>query len=276
MRYNINARLIYDATDGTLTLPGSTEPDSQLSITASALLYYFLRHTDVISRDEVLKKVWDDNGLTSSNSNLNQYLSMLRKTCRHYDIDNIIVTVSRGMLQLNPDLAIEIIDSSPMVSSASEARAAPEAERPQEPAAPVPPTAREERAASTSHSRGACWYMAGASLLTIALLLVIFAFAGSNPARPITLTPMSHSQCELLASEEMLRSVSATAYGKNFDEVRQRLKLECKPGERLVFFYGDRLETNGLGRVFLAHCAMHEDNPFSYCDNYFYYSWKPQ
>jgi DNA-binding winged helix-turn-helix (wHTH) protein len=110
MRYNINARLIYDATDGTLTLPGSTEPDSQLSITASALLYYFLRHTDVISRDEVLKKVWDDNGLTSSNSNLNQYLSMLRKTFRHYDIENIIVTVSRGMLQLNPELTIAIID----------------------------------------------------------------------------------------------------------------------------------------------------------------------
>ena len=92
MRYNINARLIYDATDGTLTLPGSSEPDSQLSITASALLYFFLRHTGVVSRDEVLKKVWDDNGLTSSNSNLNQYLSMLRKTFRHYDIDNIIVT----------------------------------------------------------------------------------------------------------------------------------------------------------------------------------------
>ncbi|EPE7328000.1 hypothetical protein ACSLWP_005053, partial [Salmonella enterica] len=51
--------------------------------------------------------------------------------------------------------------------------------------------------------------------------------------------------------------------------------IACKPGERFLFFYGDRLETNGLGRVFLAHCAMHEDNPFSYCDNYFYYSWKP-
>jgi hypothetical protein len=40
MRYNINARLIYDATDGTLTLPGSDEPDSQLSITANALLWF--------------------------------------------------------------------------------------------------------------------------------------------------------------------------------------------------------------------------------------------
>lgn len=107
MRYNINARLIYDATDGTLTLPGSTDADGQLSITASALLYFFLRNTDIVSRDEVLKKVWDDNRLTSSNSNLNQYLSMLRKTFRHYDIENIIVTVSRGHLQLNPQVNIE-------------------------------------------------------------------------------------------------------------------------------------------------------------------------
>jgi len=82
MRYTINARVIYDAADNTLTLPECNEPDSQLSIMAGALLYYFLRHTEVVSRDEVLKKVWDDNGLTSSNGNLNQYLSMLRKTLR--------------------------------------------------------------------------------------------------------------------------------------------------------------------------------------------------
>lgn len=112
MRYNINARFIYDATDGTLTLPQSTEPDCQLSVTSSALLS-FLHHTDIVSREEVLKKVWDDNGLTSSNSNLNQYLSMLRKTFRHYGIDNIIITVARGYLQLNPDVSIEPLDEAP-------------------------------------------------------------------------------------------------------------------------------------------------------------------
>lgn len=214
-----------------------------------------------------MKKVWDDNGLTSSNSNLNQYLSMLRKTFRHYDIDNIIVTVSRGMLQLNQDLSIELLDAGPALT---------EAANPPERAAETVPPAATTPPTDSPHARGMCWYLAGGCLLIIALLLVAFTFAGTHVARPINLTLMSHSQCELLASDEMLRSVSATAYAKNFDEVRQRLKLGCKPGERFVFFYGDRLETNGLGRVFLAHCAMHEDNPFSYCDNYFYYSWKPQ
>nr|HCI9072845.1 winged helix-turn-helix transcriptional regulator [Klebsiella variicola] len=214
MRYNINARLIYDATDGTLTLPGSDEPDSQLSITASALLYFFLRHTGVVSRDEVLKKVWDDNGLTSSNSNLNQYLSMLRKTFRHYDIDNIIVTVSRGMLQLNQDLSIELLDAGPALT---------EAANPPERAAETVPPATTTPPTDSPHARGMCWYLAGGCLLIIALLLVAFTFAGTHVARPINLTLMNHSQCELLASDEMLRSVSATAYAKNFDEVRQRL-----------------------------------------------------
>ena len=266
MRYNIHGRLIYDAMDGTLTLPGSDEADSQLSIPANALLWFFLRHTEVVSRDEVLKKVWADNGLTSSNSNLNQYLSMLRKTFRHYDIDNIIVTVSRGLLQLNPDLAIEMLDASPEPEPAPAAEAEPD----------LATAPAEQKTVSSRHARGTCWYLAGGCLLTIALLLVVCSFLGGSTAHPITLTQIRHSQCELLASDEMLRSVAESAYGKNFDAVRQRLKLECKPGERFVFFYGDRLETNGLGRVFLAHCAMHEDNPFSYCDNYFYYSWKPQ
>ncbi|MGE1561497.1 winged helix-turn-helix domain-containing protein [Pantoea septica] len=266
MRYNIHGRLIYDAMDGTLTLPGSDEADSQLSITANALLWFFLSHTEVVSRDEVLKKVWDDHGLISSNSNLNQYLSMLRKTFRHYDIDNIIVTVSRGLLQLNPDLTIHLLDASPEPEPLLTAEVEQD-----EPAAP-----KAQKALPSRHARGTCWYLAGGCLLTIALLLIICSFLGSSGLSPVYLTQIRQSQCELLASDEMLRSIAETVYGNNFNAVRQRLKLECKPGEHFVFFYSDRLETNGLGRVFLANCAMHEDNPFSYCDNYFYYSWKPQ
>lgn len=41
MRYNINARFIYDATDGTLTLPQSDEPDSQLSSPPAPCLTIF-------------------------------------------------------------------------------------------------------------------------------------------------------------------------------------------------------------------------------------------
>ncbi|WP_252145859.1 winged helix-turn-helix domain-containing protein [Yokenella regensburgei] len=265
MRYIINASLIYDASNGSLSLPGGHEAETQLSVTANALLQFFLQHHDVVSREEVLKKVWDDNGLTSSNANLNQYLSMLRKTFRQYDIENIIITISRGNLQLNPQLQIETLDE-PFTGTSETPKTDIDTER-IEPAAPPRPAMRH---------RGRCWYLASAALLGIAALLLSFTLAGKKPLRPLSLTPMTHSQCELLASEDMLSSVAASTYGSNFDAVRQRLSLNCKPGERFVFFYGDKLQTNGLGRVFLAHCAVHEDNAFSYCDNYFYYSWKPQ
>ncbi|MDC3647047.1 winged helix-turn-helix domain-containing protein, partial [Escherichia coli] len=151
------------------------------SLTASALFNYFLRHTEIVSREDVLKKVWDDNGLTSSNSNLNQYLSMLRKTFRHYGVDNIIVTVSRGYLQLNPEVIIEALDDAPPVS-------------PQQTPAEPPPVTTTPDAPRSAHARGMCWYMAGACLLTIALLLVAFSLVGISESQPIALTRLSHSQ----------------------------------------------------------------------------------
>lgn len=260
MRYSFNASLIYNATDGTLTLPGSDEPDSQLSITTSALLYFFLCNRGVVCREEILKKVWDDNGLTSSNSNLNQYLSMLRKTFRHYQIDNIILTISRGHLQLNPAIVIEALDDPPEAAPqpTPEISAPPLTENPSTPLRPCP----------------VCWYMASVFLLLLAVLLLFFSFAGGNDAPSVALTRTEYGQCVLLESEDMLRSGPVAARGKNFTNVRERLKLDCKPGERFVFFYGEKLQPGDLGRVFLAHCAANKDNPFSYCASYFYYSWK--
>ncbi len=265
MRYNINDNLIYDAADGSLTPCGRDAPETQLSITASALFLFFITHKEIISRNEVLSRVWDDNGLTSSNSNLNQYLSILLKTFRQYDIENIIVTVSRGHLQLNP-----VVTVLPLAAESHEAEHTAQRQVSSQ------QTARNSSPKSptrTLHTQGMCWYMASITLLVIAGLLVAFTLSGSVASRVITLNPIQHSLCELLASEEMLNSVSATSYVRNFEAVRQRLNLTCQPSERFVFFYGDRLQTNGLGRVYLAHCAMHENNPFSYCVNYFYYSW---
>lgn len=273
MRYQINACLYYDASDGSLTLPDSDTPDTHLSITANALLYFFLRNPGIISREEVLKKVWDDNGLTSSNSNLNQYLSLLRKTFRYYGVDNIIVTIPKGNLELNPAIPIELIDEQTHYLLAA-AQPAPEPEV----AAPPAQHATEAQppaAAPTRRSRGVGWYLAGGGMLLFALMIGLYAQLNAPASRALTLTPLDHNQCELLATKDMLGTIAGNKYEKNFDAVRQRLALECPPGERFVFFYGDKLQTNGLGRVFLAHCAMHEDNPFSYCDNYFYYSWNP-
>lgn len=264
MRYNINASLIYDAADGTLTLPGSNSPDSQLSITASALLLFFLQHPEVVSREDVLKKVWDDNGLTSSNSNLNQYLSMLRKTFRHYDIENIILTISLGNLQFNPDIVVETLDSLSL-------QPAPEVYSEQTKPAEVVKTRNTFTA-----NRKINWNMASAVLLLLSLLMLPLSLI--NHLNPVFISPVpvAGQDCELSGTTDMVDSVTPHDYEKKFIDVLQKLNLTCNPEQRYIFFYSDKLQTKGLGRVFLAHCAIHGNIPYGYCDNYFYYSWEPK
>lgn len=264
MRYNINASLIYDAADGSISLPGSNAPDTQLSITASALLLFFLQHQEVISREEVLKKVWDDNGLTSSNSNLNQYLSMLRKTFRHYDIENIILTISRGNLQFNPDITVELLDSlSP--------QPAPEAHSEQ-----AMPSKVVKKHHTFPATRKINWNMASAVLLVLSFVMLPLSLI--NRLNPVFLSPLpvSGQGCELSGTTDMVGSVEIRDYEKNFFKVLQKLNLTCSPAQRYIFFYSDKLQTKGLGRVFLAHCTIHGNIPYGYCDNYFYYSWEPK
>lgn len=289
MKYKINAFIIYDAADGTLSLK-EDEVDTQLSITANALLYYFIQNRGVVSRDEVLKAVWDDNGLVSSNSNLNQYLSLLRKAFRQYGIENIIVTVARGRLEFNSEVTLERLNAAKthpaeLIKSLSEIEDAAVVLSPAIEPVSVNPPLTEPKLATTSPvnppkpvtkaKKEMCWYFASGALLLCSILLLVMAYLSNQPSQPINMTVLEHANCDVLSNEKMINATVAQNYVQNFDKVRNNLNLACVEKERFVFFYGDKLQTNGLGRVFLAHCAVNEDNPFSYCDNYFYYSWKP-
>lgn len=271
MKYKLNAFIFYDAVDGTLSLK-KDEVDTQLSITANALLYYFMQHRGIVSRDDILKSVWDDNGLVSSNSNLNQYLSILRKAFRQYGIENIIVTIARGRLELNSEVSVEILDEDTLLPNVAELEESIIS-------LPVVKTAVMHDAITepilSSERKEICWYLASGVFVLFAILISVMTYFSQQSSIPILLTPLQQNACDALSNESMINESVAVNYRQNFDKVRDKLKLVCADKERFVFFYGDKLQTNGLGRVFLAHCAVNEDNPFSYCDNYFYYSWKP-
>ena len=284
MKYKINALIYYDATDGAISLEKDSV-DTHLSITANALLFYFIQHPGVVNRDEVLKRVWDDNGLVSSNSNLNQYLSLLRKTFRHYGIENIIVTIAKGRLEFNPDISVELIDDSTLLPltqinekalslAEDENKTAEETTPLSSVADQTPLNITQTEVIQKKQKTEICWYLASIGFLFGAVFLAVIIFFNQHQSKPISLTPLTHNDCELLSNEAMINTAVSDNYVRNFDAVRKKLNLQCVKGERFVFFYGDKLQTNGLGRVFLAHCAKNEDNPFSYCDNYFYYSWK--
>lgn len=185
MKYKINALIYYDATDGAISLEKESV-DTHLSITANALLFYFMQHPGVVNRDEVLKRVWDDNGLVSSNSNLNQYLSLLRKTFRHYGIENIIVTIAKGRLEFNPDISVELIDDSTLLPSTQTNEEAPILVKNENKIAvetttslsltqtPLEPI--QEETPQQKQKPEICWYLASIGFLLGAVFLAVIIF----------------------------------------------------------------------------------------------------
>lgn len=80
-----------------------------LSFTSSGILSFLVSHKgDVISRNEIFDKIFDRNGVQTTNNNLNQYISALRKNIKSIGIeDDVIITVPRAGFMLNREIMVQ-------------------------------------------------------------------------------------------------------------------------------------------------------------------------
>ncbi|MGL9774876.1 MAG: winged helix-turn-helix domain-containing protein [Sodalis sp. (in: enterobacteria)] len=78
-----------------------------LTLSTSRLLEYFVNSGGIIlTRESLLENVWSKYGLTASGNNLNQYVSVLRRTLAGFGINNFIDTLPKVGFKLNPAVTI--------------------------------------------------------------------------------------------------------------------------------------------------------------------------
>lgn len=96
MIFVINKKIKYNEYEGTLEKiddPGNT---ILLVKPACRLMSIFVRNNDMlIKRKQLLDEVWEDYGLKATDSNLNNYISGLRKSLAKFDDDELIITYPR-------------------------------------------------------------------------------------------------------------------------------------------------------------------------------------
>lgn len=82
-----------------------------ISSSAARLFSFLIKNKgEIVEREELLQRVWDDYGLQASNNNLNQCLSTLRRIIKSMGIDkNIIETIPKVGLRIASDVTIEEI-----------------------------------------------------------------------------------------------------------------------------------------------------------------------
>ncbi|MFI8418144.1 transcriptional regulator [Serratia sp. NPDC078593] len=86
-----------------------------ISAAAARLFTLLIKHKgEVVERDTILTKVWDDHGLQASNNNLNQCLSILRRIIKTMGVEkNVIETIPKVGLKIANDVLIEALSISP-------------------------------------------------------------------------------------------------------------------------------------------------------------------
>lgn len=109
MKFIMNKQIIFDSDLSTLGLPDSQEELIQISNPTKRLLLLLIAHKgEAIKREVIFKKVWDDYGMVSSNNNLNQCVSKLRKIMKSLGVeDEVIVTVPKIGFMLHQLIDIE-------------------------------------------------------------------------------------------------------------------------------------------------------------------------
>jgi len=107
MRFDIEGFIIFDTEEASLVnlLTGDC---IELSATSTRLLANLLQHRgDIVSRLDIFQSVFEEYGARASNSNLNQYVSTLRRSLSDLGLEkDVIVTVPRIGFKISDEVII--------------------------------------------------------------------------------------------------------------------------------------------------------------------------
>ena len=250
--YYISDNMLFNPADHTIEC-GDNDEFIKLSIPASQLLeLLILSEGELVTRDYLLTEVWDKNGLRGSNNNLNQYMSILRRTLANHGCDNLFITIPKIGFRLNTDIKIE-------TRSASGDRALDPVNRPMR----------------TQNGRDL-------KILVIAFLCIIVPLAGFIALKQST----SHYD---IASSDLVEvapgcnalylhkfSEDEKVHAKiQINEMLNNLKLKCDAGNTLLFDNVDPIpDENDYGRTFFSYCHNVSGKALANCTDFFYSDWK--
>lgn len=239
MKYIIDDVVIFDNDQSTLTNT-NTHDSVSLTMTQTIILDYILKSNgEVLSKDNIIDLFWHQHGITCSSHTFNQYVSVLRRNFDNLGIQNIIISVPRLGVKINPDITVsefsDVSDIAPAVIYFAK---------------PI-------------------YFKLITSFMVFIIALVIALLLYCNSIEEKFHYNMIGGTCNIglsfSFSEKDRSQILDYAY-----KLIKRNNLSC--GKDRVFFF-DFYKTGGnddFGRVLLAKCIKGSLNDLISCDNYYY------
>jgi len=252
VQYTINGAIVFDTEEGTLTHP-DTNDIVQLPLPAQRLLQIILEsECEILTRDFLFREVWDKYGLTGSNNNLNQYLSLLRRSMLVFGCENFVITLPKVGIKLDEQVSIVKV-SAPHLSVKGDGHSAVESEKKKKRAVPV-----------------TRWLICGVTVILLVTTAGMWVLNTRNTERdPVFTSHRLPSGCVI----QTVKSESDYYNEKVEYQVTKILKengLSCRKGFNVYFDYYTAGTPQTYGRTMLSLCRSGANGVNTSCDNIFY------
>jgi len=247
MKYLIDRLIVFNTDDGTLHLPASDDV-IKLALPAARLLETFLSSDGKeLTREYLLETVWDKHGLHASGSNLNQYVSILRRNLALLGCHELIVTLPKVGFKLNAAISVDVQEAvtAPLVPSSA-----------------------------TAMTMGSRRRIIFAGILLIALLSG--AVPGYYYYRDVTdgrtVLQTSDSHCDIHYLKDIPEDERKATLNRILNLIDKK-GIQCKKNDVIIYSNEVSLSDKGNSRELLSYCHAGKSLEVISCDNFYHYKW---
>lgn len=254
MKYRFNDRIIFDVDTGTLSLSDLFDDSVTISNPSKRLLQLLIAHQgDAVGREVIFKKVWDDYGMVSSNNNLNQCVSKLRRVIKALGIDGeMIVTVPKVGFMLHSEIQVEPCEDEKGTLTF-------DAEPPHSTTDSVPAAA-----VGTLFSRSCLRYgWGGVGFVCVVLAGIAFYVFNQNIRQESYLGKAGN--CAVFMSNPTVQVDPTFSDDVLIQAAKQ--KIQCQPDEYLLLMRGNQVKSyiSGISRLFFLRCKILREHKIEIC-----------
>ncbi|CAI1543984.1 TPA: winged helix-turn-helix domain-containing protein [Serratia fonticola] len=256
----INGIVKYNSDDGTLLSPDNAIDMIKLTRVVNELLLLLINNNrSLLSRETLLRELWEERGLNASGNNLSNYVSILRKTLAKCGCPGLITTVPKHGFLFEADITLLV--------KTQKQRPAPALAEPQPTLVlPAPSVVAEHQPVTCAWLKGKMAPLVGVIMLVA--LLILPSVYDQWSMKSLRTEVFTLEQCKFYLSDDVTRGLDQASIITNLKMIVSNEQLNCLQKANVYYFAEKKRDASGnmIVNDLLTYCPYEGK---ASCDNYF-------
>lgn len=265
MKYIINLTIVFDPENQSLLVRNNHQLKVELSNPATRLLTEFIKNNKFeLTRETLIKRVWEDFGFSPSSASLSNHISELRKAFAALELSTkILITVPRVGFKMEAEIHPETRMQVDSVTAENIEHAPSSYESSAE--KNTKPTLINKKIVGKFKKKPFSIKMAALVLILVLIILAIMAIYVAMPRDHRPRLVGIEGKCRIYTLNDNQQG------NKQFDTAKRMLankRIDCTQTQQNIYYMEARPE-EGLFKIhFMAACTLNDNVDHTDCSNY--------